>query len=99
MLPRTKTVSQALYELLTLGRQWRNSSVRRVHDKRCLTVRLLPFLPIRRRIDADAALRECLIVRLLLLLRLPFSLSKFFVGQESTRAEIRGPLHRNICNG
>src|SRR5262249_31146597 len=100
MLARAKAASQALDELLPGGCHWRNPPVRRVDDQRCLAVRLLTFLPIRRWVDRDfASLVEYLIVRFLLPLRLSFSLLQLLVCQKRTSAEARRTLHRDVCNG
>src|SRR5262245_50728336 len=47
VLPWSEAASQTLDELLSGGRHRWNASIRRIHDKRRLTVRPLAILPIR----------------------------------------------------
>src|SRR5262249_9583639 len=59
MLARTKTTPEALNVLLGLRSHCRNPPVRRIHNKRCLTIRLSVLNPVGWRID-----REALVARL-----------------------------------
>src|SRR5262245_48476369 len=78
MLAWARSTSQALNKFLTGGSHRRNSPIRRLDYERGLSIRLLPLLPIRRRIDGHfTALREDFAVGCGLLLCLFLALRQF----------------------
>src|SRR5215471_12443120 len=63
MLPGTTALAHVLSELPALFSHWRDSSIRRIHNERSLTIRFPVLDPIPRRVDRDAIVAGCKLLR------------------------------------